>query len=249
MGLMNAPWDDMVPAYTEAASKAVIRCFSGIDASKAAAQAIANIIYSCGVSGVVWSQCDRNFKQALIDGIQRWGAELKGQEVSILIYGLGSMKTAFSDLPAGVVDALSGNIGGLSDVMIDAELCELLHGLAKMNAKWSEIDNRIVYSIYKTLIRLGKIDAICLTCTVYSLGMLEAGWENLPREVRMSLTGSITGQTLVDQALSNVIYGLSLMQVEWSTMDPLLRSSICRYLENDKALAVPIPQHTANTIW
>ena len=58
--------------------------------------------------------------------------------------------------------------------------------------------------------------SLCLACAVYSLGLLGADWDSLPHETRESLISlSEGGISMKDQTLSNILYGLGLLKVQW----------------------------------
>jgi hypothetical protein len=100
MGLLGAQWPDMTPEYQEAVLRVIVSSFSK-DASNAkdhrnerfvsgggvGGQAVANVIYSLGVSGAVWKDLPAPVQAALVNALAVWGPELKSQELSNTCYG------------------------------------------------------------------------------------------------------------------------------------------------------------------
>lgn len=54
---------------------------------------------------------------------------------------------------------------------------------------------------------------------------------------------------LQDQTFANLIYGLSLLGVQWEFMDSKLKACIVKALTLDLTFNIYVPQHIANTIW
>lgn len=62
---------------------------------------------------------------------------------------------------------------------------------------------------------LSSDKSLCLACAVYSLGLLGADWASLPVETKEGLVSFSEGVSLRDQTLSNLLYGLGLLKVQW----------------------------------
>ena len=57
--------------------------------------------------------------------------------------------------------------------------------------------------------------ALCLACTVYSLGILNTSWDALPAGIRGVLLDAAKNNNLSDQTMANVVSSLSLSLCVW----------------------------------
>jgi hypothetical protein len=129
MGLMSAPWGSMGEMYQTAALDAIVTAFryqpDSPDASPRSVassrqsgsgavggpQAVANVIYSLGLSGADWFAFPSRVKEALTDGLEQWGRDLHSQEMSNVIYGLAKLGARYSSLPPFIVSEIeNGNV-------------------------------------------------------------------------------------------------------------------------------------------
>lgn len=130
------------------------------------------------------------------------------------------------------------------------EICSLMHGFAKMQANWEEnMSTELKKYFFTSIVNLARVDALCLPCVVYSMGLMKANWNFLPQSFRDVLAAAASTRSLRDQEISNTIYGLCLMQVTWVSLGDELRGTIVKSLSNDQAFAEDIPQHISNTLW
>jgi hypothetical protein len=280
MALMGARWhDDTNDVYQTSVEAAITKNFGTsfprtlandkergsyltLGGMPDSSQAIANVIYSLGITGAVWHEFRTETREALYDGVVRWAPELTSQELSNTVYGLGMLKTEYSELPLEVVDALAASLSRVMTRMNDQEVCSTLHGFAKMNASWDGEETekngsgsaRLMPELRKSMLvciaSLAEIGALCLACTVYSLGMLGATWERLPARIRYALMLAAKSCSLRDQTISNVIYGLSLLKVQWASLDTEFRDILLDSMSQKDAYAKDTSsQHIANTIW
>jgi hypothetical protein len=76
-----------------------------------------------------------------------------------------------------------------------------------------------------------------------------AQWSELPDDVKAILVATSSKVTLKDQTFSNMIYGLSLLGVEWQFLEEELRDNLLQALDDDDTFTGNVPQHVANSIW
>lgn len=67
--------------------------------------------------------------------------------------------------------------------------------------------------------------------------------------MKSEIIESASKADLMDQTFSNMIYGLSLLGLQWEFMDADLKNSITRALATDRTFSLKVSQHVANTIW
>ena len=126
--------------------------------------------------------------------------------------------------------------------MNEQEVCSTLHGFAKMSARWDELSDAMRRSMLVSIASLASVGALCLACTIYSLGMLGATWDRLPHKIRESFMVSSTQRRMQDQTISNVIYGLSLLKSSWATLEPEFRDVLLKNLAEKDAFIADISQ-------
>ena len=127
-------------------------------------------------------------------------------------------------------------------IMNEQEVCSTLHGFAKMSARWDELSDAMRRSMLVSIASLASVGALCLACTIYSLGMLGATWDRLPHKIRESFMVSSTQRRMQDQTISNVIYGLSLLKSSWATLEPEFRDVLLKNLAEKDAFIADISQ-------
>ena len=255
MGMMKAQYNMMSDKYQEAMNRAIMNIFT-VEV-RSSSQAVGNILYSLGLSGVKAAELPMEVLEALYYGLETYGPELKSQEFSNSVYGLGLMKADVDLLPDNVLNALIMSFRRVVMIMNDQEVCSTLHGFAKMNCEWDSLQSDL-----KTCIMLcvGLPDeqvknrasrSLCLACSIYSLGLLGAEWSQLPSQIRYRLASFAIkeGTSMKDQTLSNIIYGFGLMQAQWATLEKELRDVILLTLEQPDSFARDISQHISNTLW
>jgi hypothetical protein len=159
------------------------------------------------------------------------------------------LRTKHDVLPEGAKEALAQVFVRLSGDMLEQELCSCLHGLAKMEARWGDLPKTLQRAVFACITRLVSMNSVCLGCTIYSLGMLGARWESLPPEIAQHIVRTARARPLVDQTLSNALYGMSLMGAEWDTMDAALRETLLSNLAHPEAFRGDNPQHMSNSLW
>ena len=125
--------------------------------------------------------------EALYYGIERYGSDLKSQEFSNSVYGLGLMKADINNLPSSVMTSLILAFRRVVVMMNLQEVCSTLHGFAKMNCDWEDMRNDLKQCIL-LCVGLGDADkvtsrSLCLACSIYSLGLLRADWYQIPKQV------------------------------------------------------------------
>ena len=100
------------------------------------------------------------------------------------------MKADIKDLPEDVEWALIMAFRRVVMLMNDQEVCSTLHGFAKMNCQWDSMHDDLKQCIL-LCVGLGDSDkegsrSLCLACSIYSLGLLGADWNELPAQVQES---------------------------------------------------------------
>ena len=76
-----------------------------------------------------------------------------------------------------------------------------------------------------------------------------AEWEFLPDEIRNKMITASTKLVLRDQIFSNIIYGLSLMNVRWANLNAVFRQSLLHAMSLSSTFESKVAQHVSNTIW
>jgi len=249
LGVMGLDWSKANPTMRDAAFDAIITCFTADLNPRHSSQAVANVIYALGLSQAVWAEFPPRMSDALVQGLVKCGAYLKSQELSNLIYGLGLLRADFHRLPPAAVDAITDNFCRVSSAMNEQEVCSSLHGLAKMEARWDTMSDKLQTAVLDGATNLSSIGCLCLACTIYSLGLLGAKWSELPPDISRHIILTAQSRPLTDQTLSNTMYGLSLMQAEWDTIDSELKEVLLENLARPHSLGADIPQHVANILW
>lgn len=132
-------------------------------------------------------------------------------------------------------------------IMNEQEVCSTLHGFAKMSTNWDELSDAMRRSMLVSIASLSSVGALCLACTIYSLGMLGATWDRLPLRIRESMMISAGQRHMQDQTISNVIYGLSMLKASWATLEPEFREVLLKNLAAEDAFLADISQvwHTS----
>jgi hypothetical protein len=135
------------------------------------------------------------------------------------------------------------NFGRVCSKMNSQELCSSLHGFAKMQANWeSNVSSTLKKYILTSIVNLLRSGSLCLACTIYSLGLMQANWETLPQVFKDIFERAAHESRLRDQEISNTIYGLCLMQASWVSIGEDFRNSLLRDLSHEKAFAEDVPQ-------
>ena len=127
-------------------------------------------------------------------------------------------------------------------IMNEQEVCSTLHGFAKMSTNWDELSDAMRRSMLVSIASLSSVGALCLACTIYSLGMLGATWDRLPLRIRESMMTSAGQRHMQDQTISNVIYGLSMLKASWATLEPEFREVLLKNLAAEDAFLADISQ-------
>ena len=160
------------------------------------------------------------------------------------IYGrCGLLGMQFGSLRGDVEKSIVENFGRVSGKMNQQELCSSLHGFAKMQANWeTNISSTLKKYILTSILNLLRSGSLCLACTIYSLGLMQADWETLPQVFKDIFERSAHENRLRDQEISNTLYGLCLMQASWVSIGEDLRTSLLRDLSHEQAFAEDVPQ-------
>jgi hypothetical protein len=172
LGLMHVTWSNMEPDLCAAIEGACLRAFNK-DVPKdnqQASQSIANIIYSFGNMGAVWSDLSLPIRTALCTGIDIWNKDLKSQELSNIVYGLGIMRASYQQLPPETQLSLFSAIQRVKGILNQQEVCSTLHGYAKMGAVWSQLPDKLKSYFLDSIRVQTNIGVLCLACTIYALG-------------------------------------------------------------------------------
>ena len=209
-------------------------------------QAVANVIYSLGVSGAVWDEFPLQMQHTLQQGLQAIGTELNSQEISNIVYGLGLLRAEYHDLPTELTNELTYNLERVAtqnrDMLNEQEVCATLHGFAKMNARWPDLSEELRQVILGCVDNLAEMGVLCLACSMYSLGVLGAQWSRLPHKTRALLLNASTKTRLVDQSIANIVYGLSLLDAKWDKLEPQWKSCILGALVEPDVFDEDVPQ-------
>lgn len=149
----------------------------------------------------------------------------------------------FDSLRGDVEKSIVENFGRVSGKMNQQELCSSLHGFAKMQANWgTNVPSALKKYILTSILNLLRSGSLCLACTIYSLGLMQANWETLPQIYKDIFERAAHENSLRDQELSNTIYGLCLMQASWVSIGEGLRTSLLRDLSDEECFAEDVPQ-------
>jgi len=155
----------------------------------------------------------------------------------------GLLGIQFGSLPADAEKSIVENFGRVCSKMNSQELCSSLHGFAKMQANWeSNVSSTLKKYILTSVANLLRSGSLCLACTIYSLGLMEANWEILPQVFKDIFERAAHESRLRDQEISNTIYGLCLMQASWVSIGEDFRNSLLRDLSHEKAFSEDVPQ-------
>ena len=100
------------------------------------------------------------------------------------------MRADYNQLPRRATKTLEDNYSRVKLIMNEQEVCSTLHGIAKMNAGWLTIGDEVRRTILISIASLTSVGALCLACTIYSLGLMGATWEELPEKIRESFMQS-----------------------------------------------------------
>ena len=126
--------------------------------------------------------------------------------------------------------------------MNEQEVCSTLHGYAKMSAKWDYLSDNMRKNMLISIASLASVGALCLACSIYSLGTLGASWDRLPTRIRELFMITAGQRMMTDQTISNVIYGLSLLKAPWAALEPEFRDVLINSLAQKDAFSADISQ-------
>lgn len=278
MGLMNAKWSNMPQNYHQTVYKSLVQSFGG-NYIPGNSQAVGNIIYSLGNVGASYNDFPNDVQSALINGFVSYIDELSSQEFSNAIYGFGTLQTDFDSLPSIVIENIEQKFMKIIPLTQERDTSSIVYGIAKMNAKWSNLSPTIKWCILTALAKQGvrnidlsptfdpsddnilistiknrefeyiSMSGNLLSCCIYSLGVCGAVWTQLPSTFRNILISSLESCAIVDQTLSNIVYGFSLMKIDWYLSEESLRNVILNALSDPNAFGLMQSQHIGNTIW
>ena len=260
LGLMGAAPSDLGATCRDALYGSIVRIYSpnaqGDGATREGnGQAIANIIYSLGTSGDSWSELPARVRRSLECGVVEYADELSSQEISNLVYGLGMLGAQLAELPRLVGEAIMLAFQKVCRELNEQEVCSIMYGFAYMGANWVAMPEVLRRSMLVSIANLDKVDNVCLACTIYTLGLLGARWEQLPLRLREILCRTAERTDLRDQVLSNILYGLALMEVSWLDLEEGLRSKLLATFQDKVAEDIfssssrDFPQHLSNSLW
>lgn len=122
-----------------------------------------------------------------------------------------------------------------------------MHGFAKMSARWDDLSDAMRRSMLVSIASLASVGALCLACTIYSLGMLGATWDRLPYKIRECFMNAANQRNMQDQTISNVVYGLSLLKASWATLEPEFRDVLLLNLAQEDAFLADVSQVTSSS--
>jgi hypothetical protein len=132
----------------------------------------------------------------------------------------------------------------MKSIMNEQEVCSTMHGFAKMSARWDDLSDVMRRSMLVSIASLASVGALCLACTIYSLGMLGATWDRLPYKIRECFMNAANQRNMQDQTISNVVYGLSLLKASWATLEPEFRDVLLLNLAQEDAFLADVSQVT-----
>jgi hypothetical protein len=104
-------------------------------------------------------------------------------------------------------------------------------------------------TMFVSIASLTSVGTLCLACSIYSLGLLGATWDDLPNRIKDCFMQSAKLRHMQDQTISNVIYGLGLLKVNWDELDKEFRDVLLENLGRIEAFQGNVPQHISNTLW
>jgi hypothetical protein len=130
----------------------------------------------------------------------------------------------------------------MKSIMNEQEVCSTMHGFAKMSARWDDLSDVMRRSMLVSIASLASVGALCLACTIYSLGMLGATWDRLPYKIRECFMNAANQRNMQDQTISNVVYGLSLLKASWATLEPEFRDVLLLNLAQEDAFLADVSQ-------
>lgn len=259
MSLMKADWNSMSPTYISTVLSSCIAAFNRqtpankgrlSSTGRGNTQGVANTMYSIAICGARWIELEPRVRSSLCLAVQQGLAYMTSQEVSNIIYALGLMKADYHSFDDSFLAALESNYQRIMPLMNQQEMSSAMHGFAKMSASWSKMHGDLKQALLASILRQSDgLTSISLACCVYSLGLMGASWERLPAKIKDTFRMSMEGKSLRDQTISNVVYGMSLLQVEWALLTPEFRTVLCETLAQSDAFKDDIPQHISNVIW
>jgi hypothetical protein len=238
LGLMGTPWGELTQELQDSLLSKVVDCFStklnphstqtqaqrGQAARNGGPQAYANVVYSLGEMGADWDSFPAALRLALEDGMEQWGPELKTQEISNAIYGLGCLSADYSALSPRFKSAITktirgvlattkkmGTAGAVPQRKATSPALAMLQESAKNAAPQPGAgQGQYTYRINE--------QEVC--STVYGFAkMKNARWSELSPELRHALI-ELTGQlaAMGSLCLACTAYSFGVLGAQWSDL-------------------------------
>jgi len=232
LGLIGTPWAELTDELKNSLLAAVVDCFSlkdhqaqsprggGQAARSGGPQAYANVVYSLGEMGAEWATFPDAVRLALEDGMVQWGPELKTQEISNAIYGLGCLSAEYASLSPrfiatitrtirGVITTIkkAGTAGVVPQRKATSPALAMLQESAKNAPQPGAGQGQYIYRINE--------QEVC--STVYGFAKMGAQWSELSPELRQALI-EVTGQlaAMGSLCLACTAYSFGVLGMQWS---------------------------------
>ena len=120
----------------------------------------------------------------LLNLVFYWACALRTAYCTCTVPSLGLLGAIYDELPAPIRQTMTMMLGRVSSGIIwEQHLCSSLHGLAGMKANWHTLPQPLRDILQRGILSVTLMHSLCLSCTVYSLGMLGAEWDSLPDDV------------------------------------------------------------------
>lgn len=215
-------------------------------------QAIGNILYSFEDCGAKWMDFSEATRKSFINGFVQYMDEMSSQEFSNSLYGFGGMLLPYEELTNEIIERIDAKIRQLEQVLSEKELTSLCYGFAKMGTTWDKLPknfHKLLFTLPSNKANFNSISALGLSNAIYTLGVFQLEWKELPVDLRDYFMESILSCDLDGSFLANIVYGFGLLGVDWYELPGNVRKVMCDILEIPDVMISQKPQHIAMTLW
>jgi hypothetical protein len=251
MNLMDVRWEYWPQAARKSIENSLSKHFSG-SCPPGNSQAIGNILYSFENVGAKWTDFSESARRALINGFMEYLDEMSSQEFANSLYGFGGMLMSYEEFTEDNIKRIDTKLAQLQTVLGEKELTSLCYGFAKMGTTWQKLPKnfqKLLFTLPSNTANFENISALGLTNAIYTLGVFELDWKELPIDLRDYLMDNLLTSDLNGSFLANVIYGFGLLGVDWYEVPENVRNLVCEILMKPNVMESEKPQHISMTLW
>lgn len=249
MKSINASMLDMTIDYVAELSNALIAHYSFEENYKYIDPAVfARIIYSLGKCGYVWDTLSGDLRISLEKAAIYYSKLFSSAELSITLLGMSFMKAKWSDMNDDYVISMSQcaiTVFSTPNLVTIKHITNSVFALGKGRCLWNELDENLKITLLTCIAYFkGKFNFKDLSTIVYSMGLMQADWNEMNKSYIECITDGIIKNysnsercsIASSHSIANVVYGLGYSHCIWKDLPADLKSSIAfgiKYYSND----------------